>query len=347
MRKRSLARISRLLSIAVLVMCSARLFGQLASPDSPSVNVFYKFPFDGIRNSGYSHGKIPSSELVQGADGNYYGITTNGGSGLCSDGFGVEGCGTIFKISQTGVQKVIYNFTVDTNTNTAVNGIYPIGGLVQGKDGNFYGTASAGGNPNAGGNGCILGCGTIFKITPSGILTLLHQFAGVGGTPAEGAGPTGRLILASDGKFYGTTYSGGSVRYGVGNQGTIFSITSSGAFTTLHTFDDVDALDGSSPYAGLTQGKDGSFYGTTYFGGTDGVGTVFRSSRLGVVTVLHSFRPATALELSRRSLSTGRACAGERRKFLRCGNRRRSLGRRLGNAVRGDPQRKLHQDPAV
>ena len=259
-----------------------------SQPGSPTVNVLYKFPYDGTPPNGYSHGKVVYSELIQGADGNFYGTTVNGGSGLCADGFGVEGCGTIFKITSDGVETVLFNFTYDPNTNTAVNGMYPYGGLVQGRDGNFYGTASLGGNPNAGGN-CLLGCGTIFRITPSGKFTLLHQFAGVGGNPAEGASPTGRLILGSDGQFYGTTYSGGSVRYGVGNEGTIFSVSSSGAFTTLHTFDTVDGLDGANPYAGLIQGKDGNFYGTTYFGGTDGVGTVFRFSKSVGVTVLHSF----------------------------------------------------------
>jgi len=257
-------------------------------PDSPTVNVFYEFPYDGIAPNGYSHGKVLYSELIQGADGNFYGTTVNGGSGLCADGFGVEGCGTIFKLTPEGVETVLFNFTYDPNTNTAVNGIYPYGGLIQGKDGNFYGTTSAGGNPNAGGNGCIVGCGVVFKITPSAKFTMLHQFGGGGANPPEGAVPTGRLILASDGKFYGTTYSGGQVQ-GFFNQGTIFSITSSGAFSTLHLFDAKHVLDGAAPYAGLIQGKDGAFYGTTQFGGTDGAGTVFRFTKSAGVTELHSF----------------------------------------------------------
>ena len=257
--------------------------------NAPVVTQLYDFVYDGIGTSGYSHGKNLYSELIQGADGNFYGTTLNGGDSGCSDGFGIEGCGTIFKITPAGVQTVLFNFPYDANTNTAVDGIYPTGGLVQGKDGNFYGTASAGGNASFGGNGCILGCGTIFKITPSGQFTLLHQFTGVGGVPAEGASPTARLILGSDGKFYGTTNTGGSIRYGVSNMGTIFAITPSGAFTTLHTFDTVDGLDGANPYDGLVQGKDGNFYGTTYFGGTDGVGTVFRMTKAGVISILHSF----------------------------------------------------------
>jgi uncharacterized repeat protein (TIGR03803 family) len=191
-----------------------------------SVNVFYKFPYDGNGPSGYSHGKVLYSELIQGADGNYYGTTTNGGSGTCSDGFGVEGCGTIFKITPAGVETVVYNFTYDPNTNSAVNGIYPYAGLVQGRDGNFYGTAAQGGDPKAFCNGYVIGCGTVFKITPAGRFTLLHQFEG----SSEGAIPLGRLVQASDGKFYGTTNQGGLVQ-GFYNQGTIFSFTSGGAFS--------------------------------------------------------------------------------------------------------------------
>jgi uncharacterized repeat protein (TIGR03803 family) len=264
--------------------------------ETPIVTELYDFVYDGIGVSGYSHGKNLYSELIQGADGNFYGTTINGGSGGCADGFGTEGCGTIFRITPAGVQTVLFNFPYDSVTNTAVDGIYPTGGLVQGRDGNFYGTASAGGNASFGGNGCILGCGTIFKITPSGQFTLLHQFTGTGGVPAEGASPTGRMILGSDGKFYGTTNTGGAIRYGVGNMGTIFSITSNGGYATLHTFDTVDGLDGANPYDGLVQGKDGNFYGTTYFGGTDGVGTIFRATKAGVVTVLHSFVQPTHLD---------------------------------------------------
>ena len=287
-RTKNVAMVAALLLAAQWIHAQSPDQSDSAVVGAPVVNVLYKFPYDGIGPSGYSHGKVLYSELIQGADGNFYGTTVNGGTGLCSDGFGVEGCGTIFKLTPNGIETVLYNFTYDPNTNTAVYGIYPYGGLVQGKDGNFYGTPTGGGNPNAGGN-CLLGCGTIFRISPAGKFTVLHQFAGVGGKPAEGASPTGRLILASDGNFYGTTYSGGSVRYGVCNEGIIFSITPSGVFTTLHTFDTVDGLDGANPYDGLIQAEDGKFYGTTYFGGTDGVGAVFRFSKSAGVTVLHSF----------------------------------------------------------
>src|SRR5215467_9755244 len=166
--------------------------GQVSNdqPLPASAALFYAFPYDGLGASGYSHGKIPYSELIQGADGNYYGTTTEGGDSSCTDGFGVEGCGTIFKITPGGVETVLYQFTYDSNTNTAVNGIYPYAGLVQARDGNFYGTTAYGGNPAA---GCTLGCGVVFKITPTGKFTLLHQFAGLSSNPAEGVVLTGRL----------------------------------------------------------------------------------------------------------------------------------------------------------
>jgi len=291
-----------LAALTCLSLVPGRLFAQTVDLNNepvgnlPVVTELYNFVYDGIGVSGYSHGKNLYSELIQGADGNFYGTTLNGGSGACADGFGIEGCGTIFKLTPAGVQTVLFNFPYDSTTNTAVDGIYPVGGLVQGRDGAFYGVASAGGNPNAGGNGCTLGCGTVFKITSTGHFTLLHQFAGGGANPPEGAVPEGRLVQGSDGRFYGTTNSGGQVQ-AFYNQGTIFAITSTGGFTTLHQFDNIHGVvDGVNPYAGLTQGKDGNFYGTTYFGGTDGVGTVFRVTRAGAVTILHSFKQPTHLE---------------------------------------------------
>ncbi len=280
------------LSLTLLLSASwmlAETAGRDASfpPASPTVNIIYQFLYDGMGQSGFSHGDILYDEVIQGADGNFYGTTYQGGSGTCMGPFGVIGCGTIFKLTPSGIQTVLYNFTYDSSTNTAVNGMFPVGGLVQGYDGNFYGTASAGGNPNAVCNG-NLGCGTIFKITPSGQFTLLHQFNGTLANPPEGGGPGGRLILATNGQFYGTTYSGGMVQ-GFGNQGTIFAVSASGGFSTVYMFDNVHGTtDGANPYAGLIQGKDGSFYGTTQFGGTSLAGTIFKFAG-SKTTVLHSF----------------------------------------------------------
>lgn len=254
---------------------------------SSQTNVIYRFLHDGITQSGYSHGELVYDEVIQGADGNFYGSTMLGGSGLCTGPFGVQGCGTVYKLTPGGVQTVIYNFNLDSNGTTAVNGIYPVGGLVQGPDGNFYGTASGGGNVGAVCNG-TLGCGVVFKLTPAGKYTVLHTFNGALANPPDGGVPTSRLLLAANGKLYGTTYSGGNVQ-NFANQGTIYSITTAGGFTTLHMFDNVHGTnDGVHPYAGLIQGKDGAFYGTTVFGGTSNAGTIFKLSGTNT-KVMHSF----------------------------------------------------------
>jgi len=171
---------------------------QVVNPDSSGVNVVYRFLHDGFTQSGYSHGELVYDEVIQGADGNFYGTTTLGGSGVCTGPFGVQGCGTVYQLKPGGVQTVIYNFNLDSNGTTAVNGIYPYGGLVQGPDGNLYGTTTAGGNASAVCNG-TLGCGVVFKLTPTGQYSVLHTFQGALASPPEGGSPVGRLLLAKEG----------------------------------------------------------------------------------------------------------------------------------------------------
>jgi uncharacterized repeat protein (TIGR03803 family) len=137
--------------------------------------------------------------------------------------------------------------------------------LVQAADGNFYGTTYLGGTSTH----CDTqgdGCGTVFKITPSGTLTTLFSFDNINSS----ALPTGGLIQGTDGNFYGTTND-----YDQGGYGTVFQITPGGTLTTLHRF---EATDGEYPDAGLVQGTDGNFYGTTFLGGAYEYGTIFRLS---------------------------------------------------------------------
>jgi uncharacterized repeat protein (TIGR03803 family) len=146
--------------------------------------------------------------------------------------------------------------------------------LVQASDGNFYGTTPRGGvNDN----------GTLFKMTPSGTLTTLHDFCAQSthGDCVDGQGPGAALVQASDGNFYGTTPGGG-----VNRAGTVFKITPNGALTTLHSF---DGTDGASPAAGLVQTSGGDLYGTTYSGGANGWGTVYKITLSGTLTTLYSF----------------------------------------------------------
>jgi uncharacterized repeat protein (TIGR03803 family) len=117
--------------------------------------------------------------------------------------------------------------------------------------------------------------GTIFKITPGGVLTTLYRFDG-----ADGAFPSAPLIQFN-GTFYGTTYYGGAT-----NEGTAFKITPGGTLAILHCF---DGTDGSTPFAGLVRATNGNFYGTTEIGGTNGKGTVFKMTPSGTLTMLHSF----------------------------------------------------------
>ena len=212
-----------------------------------------------------SDGSNPAGNLVQGADGNFYGTTYSGGSG-----------GTVFKITPSGTLTTLYTFCSQAN---CADGGFPWAGLVQGTDGNFYGTTTIGGAFND----CEYGCGTIFKITPVGVLTTLHSFSN-----ADGASPQGTLVQGNDGDFYGTTLYGGTYCL-PGGCGTVFKITPAGALTTLHSFSGYPNEDLLLPEAGLTQAGDGNFYGTTTQGGSDNAGTVFRITPSGNVTVLHSF----------------------------------------------------------
>ena len=126
-----------------------------------------------------------------------------------------------------------------------------------------------------------MGAGVIFRFDPSGLVTVLHSFTG----GDDGASPPSSVIQAADGRFYGTTPAGGASGFG-----TVFRIDTAGTLTTLHAFSGGD--DGASPYAGLFEGHDGSFYGTTSHAGASGGGTVFRIDPGGTLTTLHSFAGA-------------------------------------------------------
>ena len=132
------------------------------------------------------------------------------------------------------------------------------------------------------------GCGTIFKITPSGTLTTLHSFCAQSNC-TDGESPEAGLIQATNGNFYGTTYQGGA-NCAPDGCGTIFKITPSGTLTTVYSFcSQSGCSDGYYPEAGLIQASNGDFYGTTTFGGAGGVGTVFKITPSGTLTTLHSF----------------------------------------------------------
>jgi uncharacterized repeat protein (TIGR03803 family) len=192
--------------------------------------------------------------LTLGNDGNLYGMS-GGGSGS-------SGYGTISILTTNGSLTTLGSF------NNLTNGS-PNAGLVQGSDGNFYGTTSGDGSS----------WGSVFKVTTNGALTTLISFGGTnGGVPYAG------LTVGNDGNYYGTTMEGGDFQHG-----TVFKITTNGIFTTLFSF---NVTNGTSPYGGLTLGNDGNFYGTTYTGGSClwcNFGTVFQVTTNGTLTSLHSF----------------------------------------------------------
>jgi len=243
----------------------------------------FKITPSGTLTTLHNFGKLPSgtypTALVQASDGNFYGTTKEGGTNSCLYGGTNYGCGTLFKITPSGTLTTLYNFCSQSG---CADGQEP-GGLVQGTDGNLYGTTSAGGNASCGG-----GCGTIFKITTTGTLTTLHSF-----DLTDGDNPGAGLIQATDGDFYGMTYAGGASNSfcSPGTCGTVFKMTPNGMLTTLHSF---DYTDGANPIAPLIQANDGNLYGTTGGGGNctnfaGGCGTVFKITPSGALTTLHSF----------------------------------------------------------
>ncbi|MGA9778380.1 MAG: choice-of-anchor tandem repeat GloVer-containing protein [Limisphaerales bacterium] len=202
-------------------------------------------------------GGRPSGPLVQASDGNFYGTTPYGGTNAIP-------AGTVFRISANGTFTNLYSFTGGTDGDS------PEAGLVQGPDGNLYGTTYGAYGPyNIYGN--------VFKISTNGVQNNVYTFTG-----ADGANPSAGLVLGSDGNFYGTTTSGGTY-----TNGTVFRVGSNGGLKTLYSF--TGGIDGADPYAGLVQGSDGNFYGTTVSGGTYTNGTVFEIGTNGVLTTLYSF----------------------------------------------------------
>jgi uncharacterized repeat protein (TIGR03803 family) len=222
-------------------------------------------------------GAIPVVSLVQGTDGNFYGTTAYGGSGSCYEHSQV-GCGTVFRITRDGALTALHSF------DRSKDGAHPRAALIQGTDGNFYGTTSYG--VHAREESVTVTGGTVFTMTPTGRLTIFYNFCAQAGC-ADGEYPLG-LIQATDRNFYGITEQGGSLYGECANFmgcGTIYKITGPGRLTTLHAFDD---LDGNQPDA-LVQGTDENFYGATAGGGVQLSGTLFTITPEGNLTTLHNF----------------------------------------------------------
>ena len=222
--------------------------------------------FTVIVNFSGLNGAEPNAPLVQGVDGHLYGATHYGGaSPNCS-----SGCGTVFKVSVTGKLTALHSFS------DMPDGSLPLGGLVQTSNRYFYGTTSEGGSD---------GEGAIFKITPSGLVTIAHNFF-----VNDGSYPTGQLLQAKNFFLYGTTQFGGTA-----NSGTVFEITLSDIFTSMASF---SYPNGVYPNGGVAVDNNGNVFGTTLQGGTNGLpelgfGTAFKITPAGTLTTVHDFDNST------------------------------------------------------
>lgn len=207
--------------------------------------------------SGGADAGDPQGGVLQASNANLYGTTASGA------GFGY---GTIFELPPNGgTLTTLHEFK-------GSDGEYSVAGLVQGTDGNLYGTTEEGG---------ANGYGTVFKITLGGTFTTLHSFDGT-----DGFYPQAALVQGTDGNFYGTTTYGGASSNCTQGCGTIFRITPAGALTTLHSF---DGTDGQNPHAGLVQATDGNLYGATSNCVSGCLGTIFKITTGGTLTTVHGF----------------------------------------------------------
>jgi uncharacterized repeat protein (TIGR03803 family) len=224
---------------------------------TPTGRLTTQWSFDNLTDD-----SVPFYPLLQGQDGNYYGISVGEYNGQY---------GAFFKVTAAGAFTTVadFNFTNGDLPNLPT----------QGTDGNFYGTTELGGS---------LSQGVIYKITAAGVITTLHNFAGY---PTDGALPVGQLVQANDGSFYGVTYKGG-----VHNQGSVFKVSATGNYVLLYSFNYSNpTLDGAFPLAGLALGSAGDLYGTTQQGGKNlNGGTIFQITTAGVETILYNFCAQTS-----------------------------------------------------
>ncbi|WP_216820621.1 choice-of-anchor tandem repeat GloVer-containing protein, partial [Cnuella takakiae] len=203
-------------------------------------------------------GSSPEGDLVRGTDGFLYGMTESGGT---------YGNGTLFRIATTGGITILRHFNIEEE------GGHPKGGIIQAKDGNFYGLLSSGGDYQG---------GSVFRLTPSGTFSVIRHF----NINADGGRPRGNLVQGTDGNFYGIHTHGGTF-----NGGTIFKMTPDGQYSVLKMLS--SATDGAQSEGSLVQATDGALYGMTQYGGTYGYGVIFRITTTGTYKVLKHLTPAT------------------------------------------------------
>jgi uncharacterized repeat protein (TIGR03803 family) len=213
--------------------------------------------------------KLPAGGLLMDKAGNIFGAAQSGSDSGCS-----AGCGSIFRLDTSGQLQVLHKFSGSSD------GSLPAGPLVQDADGNLFGVAQSDGDlscPDPDPGFQAAGCGTVFKISPTRVFTVLHHFHG----GLDGSTPQPGLLLDGAGNLYGTASRGGRNEHG-----TVFKISKDGTYQTLHRF---TQKQGVNPNGGLVLDEAGNLYGTAQLGGDLNHGTVFQLSPDGVLNVLHSF----------------------------------------------------------
>jgi len=303
----------------VIADSAGNLYGTTYQGGAKNAGVVYKIDPAGQETVLYSFtggadGGLPQAGLIADASGNLYGTALSGGAANCEN----LGCGVVYKINPAGQETVLYTFTGQKD------GANPAAGVVADPAGNLYGTTRYGGVTR-----CIRGCGVVYKLSPSGLETVLYTFT----LGSGGSNPTAGVVLDAAGNLYGTTDSGGANLVGTvyevdsaggfqvvyafpaGNEhplpntglvldnsgnlygttsngdlapeGVIYELQQSGNMVTLYTFP--PAASGTNPWAGVTRDAAGNLYGTTFTGGTYNAGTVFKVDSGGQETVLYSF----------------------------------------------------------
>lgn len=247
---------------AALTALNGELYGTTYQGGTSGSGTVFKVNTAGDEHVIYSFkggddGQYPYGDLVA-VGGDLYGTAYQGG---VSPGWGV-----VFKVSPAGSEHVLYRFKA--NNDHTHDGAHPVAGLTE-LNGDLFGTTYQGG---------AHGSGTVFKVTTSGTEHVLYSFKGGN----DGQYPYANL-LAYKGTFYGTTYQGGGPSYG---WGTVFKVSPAGAEKVIHRFK--AGNDGAHPYYGALIAVGGTFYGTTYQGGTGGAGTIFKVES-GKESVLYSF----------------------------------------------------------
>jgi uncharacterized repeat protein (TIGR03803 family) len=246
---------------------SGNLYGTTTEGGQANQGTIFQLAPDGTETVLYSFqdgtdSSNPWKDLIADKSGNLYGTS----SGVYGGTYGA-----VFKLAPNGTLTLLHTFT------NGSDGAYPFSGLIFDKKGNLYGTAQNAGDFDCGSSG---GCGTVFEISAKGTFKVLHAFDG--GTDCNA--PDDSLIEDKSGNLYGTTYYGGNTGYGC-----IFKVASGGSSeTVLYSFKGTGD-DGEYPLGQLVADSAGNFYGTTYYGGVNGDGTVFKLTPGGKETILHSF----------------------------------------------------------